>query len=112
MVSAERPISVSDLCHRVQNRFSEMGTVVVIGEISQLRVVQSGHCYATLKDADATLSIAIWRSTLSRLAHRPREGERVIMRGQLSLYAPRGIFSADCQQRTASWHRGFTPTIS
>ena len=61
----DRPISVSSLTRKLDHLVG-MGTLTVVGELSRCQVVQSGHCYATLKDDDAVLSVVMWRSTVAR----------------------------------------------
>lgn len=63
------------------------GLVRVRGEISGFRGLHaSGHCYFTLKDDRARLEAVIWRSTVSRLRHRPEEGMEVVATGKLTTY--------------------------
>jgi exodeoxyribonuclease VII large subunit len=64
----------------------------VTGEVSNLSRPSSGHVYFTLKDAEAQLRTVIWRSIVLRLRFDPREGQEVIARGRLSVYAARGEY--------------------
>lgn len=67
-------------------------TLWVEGEISNWRVVQSGHAYFTLKDAQSQLRTVMFRSSLRQLAFTPEAGMQVIARGHLSVYEPRGDY--------------------
>jgi exodeoxyribonuclease VII large subunit len=87
-----KPLGVCLVNRLIQNAFDDIGTLEVTGELSDLRVVRSGHCYLTLKEADEVLQGVIWRSALARLGQLPAMGERVLARGKLSLYGPRGSF--------------------
>jgi exodeoxyribonuclease VII large subunit len=69
---------------------AEFGDVEVEGEISNLVLPASGHGYFTLKDDSAQLRSVAWRSTLSRIAFRPENGQLVRVRGGLTVYPPRG----------------------
>ena len=69
----------------VQNVFGE---VRVRGEISQMTLASSGHCYITLKDDKATLEAVIWRGQMSKLTHNPEEGLEIIAYGRLTTYPP------------------------
>ncbi len=66
------------------------GQVTVEGEISNWRPAGSGHCYFTVKDAEAQLSAVIFRRQASLLRFRPNDGDAVRLRGQLSVYESRG----------------------
>ena len=64
----------------------------VSGEISGFSRAASGHCYFTLKDpgGSATLRCAMFRRAAALLAFAPADGQRVELRGRLSVYEPRG----------------------
>ena len=66
------------------------GLVTVEGEISNWRAAGSGHCYFTLKDGDAQLSAVMFRRNASLLRFRPKDGDAVRLRGQISVYENRG----------------------
>jgi len=66
------------------------GQVMVEGEISNWRPAASGHCYFTLKDGDAQLSAVMFRRQASLLRFKPKDGDAVRLRGQLSVYESRG----------------------
>src|ERR1700684_4247090 len=71
---------------------SGVGQVWVEGEISNLARPSSGHWYFSLKDRDAQLRCAMFRTrnTLQRFV--PREGQLVLAPGRVSLYEPRGEY--------------------
>lgn len=73
----------------LEDRF---GTVWVEGEISNLARPASGHIYFTLKDANAQVRCAMFRSRNTRLAFAPRNGLAVVAHGRVSLYTARGDF--------------------
>jgi exodeoxyribonuclease VII large subunit len=64
----------------------------VEGEISNLRTVQSGHAYFTLKDAHSQLRTVMFRSALRQLPFTPESGMQVVARGRLTVYEPRGDY--------------------
>ncbi len=88
----QRSISVSVLTHKIKNQLADFGSLVVVGELSRVQVAGSGHCYCTLKDADAVLSAVMWRNTLARHGPVPPEGTRVEVHGKLDVYPPRGNY--------------------
>ena len=66
--------------------------VWVEGEVSNLARPSSGHQYLTLKDEEAPLKAVIYRGVGMRLKFDLRDGMRVIARGRLSVYSPRGEY--------------------
>ncbi len=67
-------------------------TVLVEGELSNLSTPSSGHMYFSLKDANAQVRCAMFRTQLRRLAFKPENGKQVIVKAQVSLYEPRGDY--------------------
>ena len=66
--------------------------VSVIGEISNIARPSSGHIYFTLKDEDGAIRCAMFRNQNLRLNFEPQNGDQCILKGQVSLYAPRGDY--------------------
>src|SRR5688500_5010112 len=64
----------------------------VEGELSNFSSPSSGHWYFTLKDRDAQIRCAMFRSANARVAFRPKDGQQVLVRGRVSLYEPRGDY--------------------
>jgi exodeoxyribonuclease VII large subunit len=62
----------------------------VRGEISNLKLQSSGHLYFNLKDEGAVLSAALFRGSAAHLPRMPKEGDQVIAKGEITVYAPRG----------------------
>lgn len=69
---------------------SNFVTVTVEGEISNLGMPASGHWYFTLKDSRAQLRAVMFRGRNRLLAERPRDGQRVVCRGTVTVYSARG----------------------
>src|SRR5947209_14939828 len=86
-------LSVSELTQEVKGMLEDgFPAVWVAGEVSNLARPSSGHLYLTLKDAEAQLRAVIWRGIALRLRFDLRDGQEVIVRGRLSVYAPRGEY--------------------
>lgn len=66
--------------------------IKVEGEISNLSIPSSGHMYFTLKDSDAAIRCAMFKNANMRLNFSPKNGDKCIVTGNVSLYAPRGDF--------------------
>jgi exodeoxyribonuclease VII large subunit len=83
--------SVTDLVSQVRSLVEKSyGQIVVEGEISNWRPASSGHCYFTLKDRDAQLSIVMFRREAALVRFKPKDGDAVRIQGQLSVYESRG----------------------
>lgn len=67
-------------------------SVLVEGELSNLSTPSSGHLYFSLKDANAQVRCAMFRTQQRRLAFKPENGKQVIVKAQVSLYEPRGDY--------------------
>ena len=66
--------------------------VSVLGEISNIARPSSGHIYFTLKDEEGAIRCAMFRNQNLRLNFDPQNGDQCILKGQVSLYAPRGDY--------------------
>jgi exodeoxyribonuclease VII large subunit len=71
--------------------------VWVEGELSNCRVWNTGHMYLTLKDANAQIKGVMFRSALRYLRFTPQDGLRVLARGRLSVYDPKGEYQLVCE---------------
>jgi exodeoxyribonuclease VII large subunit len=88
-----RVLTVSELTRGVKDLLEEThGNVWVQGEVSNLARPSSGHLYLTLKDEETPLRTVIYRGVALRLRYDLRDGLRVIARGRLSVYMPRGEY--------------------
>lgn len=91
-----REYSVQALMDEVSRGVSERyPRVLVEGEVAQLTVAASGHAYLVLREPGAkrgaaTLNGVCWRNVWNELSHRPKVGDRVVVRGKLGVYAQRG----------------------
>lgn len=64
----------------------------VEGEVSNLATPSSGHWYFTLKDAKAQIRCAMFKGRNQNLRFRPAAGQKVVVRGKVSLYEGRGDY--------------------
>lgn len=97
---AEREVlSIAELNARVGSLIeSNMGPLWARGELSNFVRAASGHCYFTLKDAGAQVRCVMFRSRARALAFAPREGDRVEIFAQPTLYQARGDFQLGVEQ--------------
>ncbi|MGZ5027043.1 MAG: exodeoxyribonuclease VII large subunit [Methylobacter sp.] len=86
-------ITVSQLNRETSRLLAEnFLTVLVEGELSNLSAPASGHLYFSLKDANAQVRCAMFRTQQRRLAFKPENGKQVVVKAQVSLYEPRGDY--------------------
>lgn len=78
---------------KLERDFSE---IEVEGEISNFRPSSAGHIYFSLKDDKAVLSSVLFRGQAARLSFRPKDGQKVLARGRISVYPPRGNYQMIC----------------
>lgn len=71
---------------------SGLGVIWVEAEISNLARPASGHIYFSLKDAGAQLRGAFFRQRQRGSATTLANGDKVLVRGKLSIYEPRGDY--------------------
>ena len=86
-------ISVADL-NRLARDLLERNLPLtwVAGEISNCKRYDSGHCYFTLKDAQAQVDCVMFRNRAQLLGWMPQDGMRVEVRAMPTLYEARGKF--------------------
>ena len=73
----------------LETNFSEIS---VRGEISRITKHASGHWYFTLKDERAAISCAMFRGANLHVKFSPKDGQKVILTGKISIYAPSGSY--------------------
>src|SRR5215470_8677892 len=97
-VVSRRVYTVTELTVRVRDHLEEQFFEVwVEGEISNCRLWNTGHLYFTLKDASSQLKGLMFRSTLRYLKFKPADGLRVVARGKISVYEPKGEYQLVCE---------------
>ena len=65
-------------------------TIRVRGELSQITRATSGHMYMTIKDANAAISVIIWRGT--PVPFKIEDGMEVIITGRFTTYPARSNY--------------------
>ena len=93
VVQNKEIISVGELNRSAKYLLEDAFTnISVIGEISNMSRPSSGHIYFTLKDEDGAIGCAMWRSQASKLNFKPEDGDKCILKGQVSLYPATGRY--------------------
>ncbi len=91
-------ISVSEL-NRSARELLEQGFPLtwVAGEISNFIRAASGHCYFSLKDAQAQVRCVMFRQKSLHIDWKPENGMQVEVRALVSLYEARGEFQLNVE---------------
>ena len=92
-------VTVSELTNRIRRVLeSTQGEVLVEGEIANSRLWKTGHLYFTLRDEHAQLKAVMFRSAVRYLRFTPEDGLRVVARGRVTVYEPKGEYQIVCEQ--------------
>ena len=85
--------SVTEITHAIklhlENAFK---SIYIQGEVSNFKQQSSGHMYFSLKDADAQISCALFRGLAQKIEKKPKDGDQIIIFGEISVYPPRGSY--------------------
>ncbi len=85
--------SVSELTYAIKSILeSKFNFISIKGEITNLRVQASGHIYFSLKDDHAQISSVLFKGNTKNLKSLPKNGDQVIVHGEISVYPPRGNY--------------------
>jgi len=92
-------LSVGELTRFIKGTLEDtFSSVWVEGEVSNLARPSSGHVYLTLKDDEAPLKAVVYRGIALRMRFDLRDGMRVIARGRVILYTPRGEYQLQVEE--------------
>lgn len=93
-----KSVTVSELTTQIRGLLeSELGEVWVEGEIANSRLWKTGHLYFTLRDEHAQLKGVMFRSARRYLRFTPEDGLRVVARGRVTVYEPKGEYQIVCE---------------
>jgi len=99
MSTEKKVVTITELTRQIkQSLETSFPRMWVEGEISNFKHHTSGHLYFTLKDEGAQLSAVMWRSRVANLTFPPEDGMKVIARGSITVYPPRGNYQIDVEQ--------------
>lgn len=93
------PISVSSLNAQIKSLLeTTFIKVYVEGEISNLTYHNSGHVYFSVKDSSSTISCVMFRGNAKYLKFQLEVGQKVVITGNITVYAPRGNYQLLCSK--------------
>jgi exodeoxyribonuclease VII large subunit len=88
-----RAYSVSDVNRLVRQLLEgRVPPLWVAGEVTNWKRYASGHCYFSLRDAQAQLRCVMFRTEAAQLPTDPEEGMKVRALGRVTVYEKRGDF--------------------
>lgn len=74
----------------------QLQNVWIVGELSNVTIQRSGHCYFTLKEEGASLKAVMFKNAMNTIKYTPKEGDRVLVRGSVDVYEPSGAYQIIC----------------
>ncbi|MCA0754510.1 exodeoxyribonuclease VII large subunit [Paenibacillus sp. N4] len=95
MANQPRIFSIKELNRYIRMKLesdSLLGDIWLRGEISNFTHHSSGHMYFTLKDKDSRVKSIMFASHNQRLPFIPKEGTKVLARGNVSVYERDGNY--------------------
>jgi len=96
--ASERIFTVNEITLLIKARLEEdFPWVTVQGEVSNFRPSSTGHWYFSLKDADAVMSLVMFRSRIDGVRFAPADGMLVKATGSISVYPRRGNYQLICE---------------
>jgi len=96
----KRVVPVSTLVHYLKEAMEGnpvLHGILVEGEVSNLRIPYSGHWYFSLKDEKASISCVMFASANRRVGFVPKNGDKVTISGDISVYEAGGTMQIIAQ---------------
>lgn len=85
--------TVSQLTRAIKDRLeSAFPFVQLQGEIGNFKMQSSGHLYFSLKDSEAQIAAVMFKNATNTLKTMPKEGDKVIVKGEIGVYPPKGNY--------------------
>jgi len=69
-----------------------LNNIYLKGEISNINLNKSGHIYFSIKDDYSLLNCVMFKASAQSLLFNPQIGDKVLLRGNITLYEPRGTY--------------------
>ena len=87
------PLSVSGLTRQIQSQIeTQFESIWVVGQVSNITYHRSGHVYLTLKDEGAQLPAVVWKTSVSKIKFKLKDGMEIVCRGRLTVYPLHGKY--------------------
>ncbi len=99
----ENIFTVSEVNRHIRNVVeSNIPTLYVEGEIANYTHHRSGHIYFSLKDMNSTLRCVFFKGNNLHLKFKPKEGDKVVCLGNVSVYERGGSYQLNVQKMLPS----------
>src|SRR3989338_2248546 len=102
-ITEKQPLTVTQVTSQIKGLIeSQPGLqgIWVAGEISNYTAHTSGHHYFSLKDERSVINCVMFRAG-EKLRFTPQGGQHVIIRGDITVYPPRGTYQIIVREMTA-----------
>lgn len=89
-------LTVSQLTYQIKSMLETSPILkgfTLKGEISNFTHHRTGHLYFSLKDENSQIRAIMFQGNASRLLFKPKDGDKVTITGNITLYAPQGSYS-------------------
>ena len=87
------PLTVSQLTNAIKLSLESTFPMIYLqGEVTNFKLQSSGHLYFSLKDANAMIGAVMFKGEASALKIMPKAGDQVVVKGELSVYPPKGNY--------------------
>ena len=81
---------------------SAFSSIWLKGELSNFVAHSSGHWYFSLKEEEAQIKGVMFRGSNHKLSFQPENGQELIVKGRIGVYAPRGVYQIICEEMELS----------
>lgn len=88
-------LTVSNLNNYIKKSFDNdviLNNIYVKGELSNCKIHSSGHIYFSIKDHNSKLNGVMFREYAEELKFIPKEGDKVVVKGRVSVYEREGTY--------------------
>ena len=93
------PLTVSQLNIQINGLLeTTFSSVYLQGEISNLTYHSSGHIYFSVKDNKSSISCVMFKGNAQYLKFTLEVGAKIIISGNITVYAPRGTYQLICKK--------------
>lgn len=95
----QNALTVSQLTAQIKGTLeTKFAEVTLQGEVSNFKRHSSGHLYFSLKDQEAQISAVMFYGHASKLKTLPKSGDQVVVKGDITVYPPRGNYQIVIQE--------------
>ncbi len=93
ITSLKKIFTVSEINFQIKSFIEpNFRNITLQGEISNFKHQSSGHLYFSLKDDFSQISAVLFKGNAKNLLRLPKSGDKVIVKGEISVYSPRGNY--------------------